>query len=93
MAVTGNTIRINMEFVTFAGSRSDVTELHITVFDTMRNVIEVVQIDKVKHLDVGVYQLDYVVPDGYGDATFEVKAILEDTPIVGRTRIEREWLK
>jgi len=91
MAIIGNTIKIHVEFVTWGGSKSDVLNGTIKIYDKFRKLLQTISLDDSTKVQTGVYEVKYVVPDGFGDLTAEASATLEGNPIVGRASIEREW--
>lgn len=91
MAVIGNTIKIKAEFVTWGGSHSDIVSGNIVVYDKMRELLQTIPLTSSVKLGTGIYEVSYVVPDGYGDLTIEAIGTLENSPIVGRVLVGREW--
>lgn len=90
MAYTGDTIRLYGRFYNWSGELSDVTEPGITIFDGKGNQIIT---DVPIRQQAGVYYFDYTIPAGFSDPlVYEISGIMEGTPILARSTIDRRWV-
>ena len=90
MAYTGDTIRLFGRFYNWSGELSDVTEPNITIFDGKGNQVLT---DVPTRQQTGVYFFDYTIPTGFSDPlVFEISGIMEGTPILARSTIDRRWV-
>jgi hypothetical protein len=92
MSIIGNTVKLHVEFTTWAGSHSDVDSGNIKIYDTVRNLLQTIPLSAINKVSAGIYESFYTVPDGYGDLSVEASGILETNPIVGRVSLGREWV-
>jgi hypothetical protein len=93
MALIGNTVRVTGEFVTWAGSRADAVGPKLNVYEKHeKQLLESIPLEDCRK-DVGMYQIDYVIPDGLGNLFFEIVGDVEGMPEVARIKEERVWHK
>lgn len=90
MAYTGDTIRLYGRFYNWSGELSDVSDPGITIFDGKGNQVIT---DVPTRQQAGIYFFDYIIPAGFSDPlVYEISGILEGTPILARSTIDRRWV-
>ena len=95
MSITGNTIRMQIAFKTFAGGvpSSDPLNIKLTIYDNEgTKVLEVVYPTNIVRVSMGVFYYDFVVPAGTSYLTYEWYGELETKPVVDRGIITREYV-
>jgi hypothetical protein len=96
----GNTVRVLMEFRTFNGQLDNPTDIIFKDYDQNgKSIGEPVALSEVNRIEPGKYFYDYTIPvkkkkkNTKAYIVLEVSGILEGSSIVGRTKIDVEWVK
>jgi hypothetical protein len=93
MALIGSTIRLRAEFKTFDGNFVDPSSITLKIYDSKKKQIgSNIPIGLEYRISTGIYEYDYIVPDGIGDLYYEFSGIVYDSPVVGRGIITRNWM-
>lgn len=93
MAIIGNTLRLRFEFRTFEGQYADPEEIVLRIKELNRIQLLETMITAGYRIDIGIYEYDYVIPNGDAPLLFEISAILEGAPVVSRKIERREVFK
>lgn len=94
MALIGDSVRLIVKFRTFDGSPVDPTNVNLRILDgdTYEEIESIVITDENK-TDVGVYEYDYVVPDGESTTlVYEYSGTYNDKPILSRGSFRRVFI-
>ncbi|BDH63315.1 hypothetical protein MTP04_34450 [Lysinibacillus sp. PLM2] len=94
MAFIGDTVRLVVKFRTFNGNPVEVTNVTLRILDgDTYEVIENITITDDNRTDVGVYEHDYIVPEGTTKTLiYEYSGIYNDKPILSRGSFERVFI-
>lgn len=93
MALIGDTIRLRAEFRTWDGLAADPENIELRIYDKDRRQIgETISISSGHRTALGAYQYDFIVPNQSSPVYYEFSGLLEDAPIVARSRIEVDWV-
>ncbi|MBS3679948.1 hypothetical protein KGF86_06965 [Ornithinibacillus massiliensis] len=88
MILSGDTVRLQVQFKTFTGQAIDPTDITLSIYDSTKQQIEQFKLDDTNKNDVGVYYFDYVTPDDKQDIIFEFKGVHNNLPIVVRDSLK-----
>ncbi|MDE5415486.1 hypothetical protein [Alkalihalobacterium chitinilyticum] len=91
MALIGNTATLRVEFSNESGFRYDVQEVTLTIYDERKRAILTVPQADLEQQGVGVFQYDYVVPEGATPYYYEFSGVFEGKWLTGRRPLLREW--
>ncbi|ALX47854.1 hypothetical protein [Lentibacillus amyloliquefaciens] len=88
MIYSGDTVRLKCHFKSLNGQSVDPTNPTLTTYDTDQTQIEQINLDDTNKEDVGVYFVDYQVPDDKQKIIFEFRGEHNSNPIVVRDSLE-----
>lgn len=92
MTVIGNTVRLTAEFKTFAGVLSDAENVSLLIKDSDGStLINVTYPTGIVRVSVGQYRYDFTVPAGIGYINYEWSGFLENSVILNRKYLTREF--
>lgn len=92
MPIIGDTVKLHVEFRTFAGVLTDPESITLTVYDLSRkSVAGPVGINSTHRISTGVYEYLYIIPAGYSSLYYEFIGNPEGLPAVSRGTISCNW--
>jgi len=92
MPLIGDTIKLHVEFRTFAGVLADPTAITLNIYDSSRKLVTgPIAITSDYKVDVGTYEYPYVMPEGYSSLYYEFIGDPESLPAVHRGMIAVSW--
>lgn len=92
MAYSGDTVRLKVNFKTFAGDLVNPTEISLTLYDGLA-ILQTIPITETDNETVGVYFYDYVLPDDIPELIFEFRGLHNAKPILARDTVEVKFTK
>ena len=94
MALIGDTVRLRVRFRTFKGTAVEPTDIKLRILDgNDLTVVESVDIPSEVKVDVGVYEYDYIVPEGDSEKlVYEFSGIYNSKPILSRGSFDRTFI-
>lgn len=92
MIYSGDTVRLKVNFRTFNGQAIDPDDVTLTFYDVNQEQIEQFTLNDTNREDVGVFFMDYVVPDDKQEVIFEFRGIHRDMPIIVRDKLEINFI-
>lgn len=94
MALIGDTVRLRVRFRTFNGNAVDPTNVKLRVLDGNDYAeIDVIPMTDTDKVDVGVYEHDYVIPDGDSETlVYEFSGMFNGKPILSRGSFNRAFI-
>lgn len=95
MVVIGDTIRIKATFKDWAGRDIDPDEPRFRAYNMDDKQTPVVDYDlqSQNRVGVGIFEIDYTVPDGNGFLVLEISGMVGGMPQVTRVCVERCWVE
>jgi hypothetical protein len=93
MVITGDTIRLKVEFKNWAGILASPNDVKLKIY-LVKNIArdELIEEINVDPISVGKYQYDYTIPVGAGSIFYEFSGTLEDKQVLGRAELVRKWV-
>jgi hypothetical protein len=89
MATAGNTVRLSVEFKTFAGAYADPSSITFKAYNKNNGQIgSTVTLTVSNKTDTGKYQYDYTIPTGYSSIKVEFAGLLEGTALLATSTID-----
>lgn len=94
MAIVGDSVRLIVRFRTFNGNPVDPTNVKLRILDgDTYEEIESFTVTDGSKTDIGVYKVDYVVPEGDSEKViYEFSGVYNDKPILARGSFNRAFI-
>jgi len=90
--LSGDSIRLKVNFKTFTGQPVNPVNLTLTIYKTEQTQIEQFTLDDTNKLDVGVYFYDYVPASELNEFIFEFAGTYNDKPILSRGQVKVKFI-
>ncbi|USK86162.1 hypothetical protein [Peribacillus asahii] len=90
--LSGDSIRLKVNFKDFAGKAVNPVSLTLTIYDTNQMQIEQFTLDDANKLDVGVYFYDYVPASELNEFIFEFAGSVNNKPILARDTVKVKFI-
>lgn len=94
MPFIGDTVKLRVEFKTFAGVAVDPATITLKIYDYDKTLLTTVDITSTYKISTGVYEYNYTIPDGsYPAIVYEFSGTnVEGSVALSRGKAERKWV-
>ncbi len=93
MATMGNTVRLTVTFTDWDATPVDPTGVALRILDADYNQLgATIPEASLTHVSTGVFRYDYTIPYGRDELYAEFSGLSGGTTVLGRLRIDREWV-
>lgn len=91
MAQIGDTVKLKAEFNDWSDNPVNADgSVTLEIYDKEKELIETIT-EGIDNVDVGKYQYDYTIPDGFGYLTYKFSCDIGGKPAKRGDRISRTW--
>lgn len=91
LSLQGNTVRLSCDFKDFSGVLTSPSTVVLKVYD--KRHVQVGNSISLSPISTGHYEYDYPIPTGYTTLFAEFSGTISGKPIIGRERINVEWVE
>lgn len=94
MAYKGDTVRFEVEFLSYEGSPLEPTDVTLTLYNELETVIEEIVVSEENKVGAGVYFQEYTIPFNFNEEVivYEFKGVHKEKTVLSRDTLYVEFV-